>query len=135
MKKIAQTDWMIMGMIHVYKILDKTRQQDPNADLNDVDYDYLVDLQKRNIENPDSLSCAFPFVFEKVENASPHDNVHLGMMNVFHLLDKCQSCCNLNALDPKNLISSLVEELEDKDLYEHYDDLFIEVDSSLESLK
>ena len=129
MKKIAQTDWMIMGMIHVYKILDKTRQQDPDADLNDVDYDYLVDLQKRNIENPDSLSCAFPFVFEKVENASPRDNVHLGMMNVFAILgEKKEKGADMDDIDVPFLIEGLSEELENGDLIESYDDFFVGVE-------
>jgi len=135
MKTISSTDWMIMGMIHVYKILAKTREQDSDADLNDVDYEYLVEIQKRNIENPSLLTSTFPFVFEKGENVSSHDNVHSGMMNVFHILGETKLSCNLNKMNTEYLITGLVEELEDKELYGHYNDLFVEQDDSTEHFK
>ena len=61
MKKIAQTDWMIMGMIHAYKIIQKTKDEfSGDSSLNDIDFQYLVEMQKRNSEKHNFflvLSC------------------------------------------------------------------------------
>jgi hypothetical protein len=46
----SSEDWMIMGMIHAFKILDEVRKTD--NDLNDVDFEFLVEVQKRNLSNP-----------------------------------------------------------------------------------
>lgn len=127
-KEISETDWMIMGMIHTYKILDKTmKDKHGQHDMNDVDYVYLTEMQRRNIQNPIALSDEFPYVFLEI-NTSENDNVQIGMMNVFTLLDKQKNKGeNLNTLDCEFLINSLIEELESPELVERYDELFVKV--------
>ena len=138
-KEISETDWMIMGMIHAYKILGKTKaDMSLKADMNDVDYLYLVEMQRRNIESPSSISAEFPYVFLE-RNDSAHDQVHLGMMNVFKMLnEQKEKGQDLNELDSEYLVNSLTKEMENPDLIEAYDDVFVEVgrlDTDLEDLK
>ena len=129
-KEIDETDWMIMGMIHAYKIIQKTKDDldidGEVSDLNDVDYEYLVEMQKRNIENPTHLSEGFPFKFLE-GNTSAHDNVHVGMMNVFFLLDEQkEKNHDLNKIDTDFLVRNLVAELFEPSLYDGYDEYFQE---------
>tara|TARA_Y100000817_G_scaffold58652_1_gene43495 strand:+ start:106 stop:477 length:372 start_codon:yes stop_codon:yes gene_type:complete len=114
-----------MGMIHAYKIIQTTKEQDPENDLNEVDYSYLVEMQKRSILEPKHLSDKFPFVLTE-ENTSAHDNVNVGMMNVFHLLGerKSQGLC-LNDIDCEYLVNSLIPELSNVQIYLDYDNYFI----------
>ena len=138
-EKVTQTDWMIMGMIHAYKILGKTKdEQKDNANLNDVDYLYLTEMQKRNIENPSLLSAEFPYVFLE-ENSSAHDQVHLGMMNVFTMLDEQKvKGQDLNYLDVDYLVDSLTKEMDDSEIVSRYHELFQNVKNeqgNLEDLK
>ena len=122
--EIDETDWMVMGMIHAYKILEKTKSQDEEHDLNDVDYLYLVELQRRDIEKPSLISAEFPYMFQE-RNSSAHDQVHLGMMNVFTMLDQSKKNGeDLNTLNVDYLTKSLVEELENESLAESYDQFF-----------
>ena len=136
--EVAETDWMIMGMIHAYKIIQKTKEQDEECSLNDVDYPYLVELQRRDIEKPSLLSAEFPYVFQE-RNTSAHDNVHLGMMNVFTMLDEQkEEGKDLDTLDVSSLMQSLSCELENRDLVESYENIFVDVrreDLALEELK
>ena len=108
-KEISETDWMIMGMIHTYKILDKTmKDKSAEHDMNDVDYVYLTEMQRRNIQNPTALSDEFPYVFLEI-NTSENDNVQIGMMNVFTLLDNQKKKGeNLNTLDCEYLNDRLI---------------------------
>ena len=123
-EKVSQTDWMIMGMIHAYKILGKTKDEQDNANLNDVDYLYLTEMQKRNIENPSLLSTEFPYVFLE-ENDSAHDQVHLGMMNVFTMLDEQKTRGqDLNNIDVDYLVNSLSKEMNNVEIVSQYDELF-----------
>ena len=114
-----------MGMIHAYKIIQTTKEQDPENDLNDVEYPYLVEMQKRSIMEPKYLSGEFPFAFTE-ENTSAHDNVNVGMMNVFHLLGekKSDGIC-LNDIDCEYLVNSLIPELSNVQIYLDYDNYFI----------
>ena len=134
--EVAETDWMIMGMIHAYKIIQKTKEQDEECSLNDVDYPYLVELQRRDIEKPSLLSAEFPYVFQE-RNTSAHDNVHLGMMNVFTMLDEQkEEGKDLDTLDVSSLMQSLSCELENRDLVESYENFFVDVRrEGLEELK
>lgn len=134
--EVAETDWMIMGMIHAYKIIQKTKEQDEECSLNDVDYPYLVELQRRDIEKPSLLSAEFPYVFQET-NTSAHDNVHLGMMNVFTMLDEQkEEGKDLDTLDVSSLMQSLSCELENRDLVESYENFFVDVRrEGLEELK
>ena len=134
--EVVETDWMIMGMIHAYKIIQKTKEQDEECSLNDVDYPYLVELQRRDIEKPSLLSAEFPYVFQE-RNTSAHDNVHLGMMNVFTILDeKKEEGKDLDTLDVSSLMQSLSCELENRDLVESYENFFVDVRrEGLEELK
>ena len=113
-----------MGMIHAYKILNWTKLQSEGTDMNDVDYLYLVECQRRDIENPSLISAEFPYVFLE-RNSSAHDQICLGMMNVFTMLEqRKKEDDDLNTLDVDFLINSLVEELEEEGLAESYDDFF-----------
>ena len=119
---------MIMGMIHAYKCLEKTKSEDEESDFNDVDYLYLVELQRRNIEKSALISAEFPYMFLE-RNSSAHDQIALGMMNVFFLLDEQkQKGENLNDADFQFLEISLVSELSNPDLYLDYDKFFIHSD-------
>ena len=122
--EVVETDWMIMGMIHAYKVLGKTRSEREETDFNDVDYLYLAELQRRNIEKPALISAEFPYTFQE-RNSSAHDQICLGMMNVFTMLEqRKKEDDDLNTLDVDFLINSLVEELEEEGLAESYDDFF-----------
>ena len=127
--EVKTTDWMVMGMIHAYKILQKVSENfevgNEEDSLNEVDFQYLAELQRRDIENPSSLSEEYPYVF-KEENVSAHDNVHLGMMNVFTILGaKKEEGLDMDDMDVPFLIESLSEELENGDLVKSYDDFFV----------
>jgi len=136
--EVVTTDWMVMGMIHAYKIIQKASQAfDEEESLNDVDFPYLVELQRRDIENPSSLSAEFPYVF-KEKNTSAHDNMHLGMMNVFNLLgEQKEKGGDMDGIDVPFLIEGLSGELENADLLESYDDFFVDIErrEGLEELR
>ena len=122
--EVDDTDWMIMGMIHAYKCLEKAKSDNEESDMNDVDYLYLAELQRRNIEKPSLISVQFPHMFQE-RNSSAHDQMHLGMMNVFVILDeKKKKGYDLNTLNVDYLTNSLAEELDDERLAERYDDFF-----------
>ena len=130
--EVVTTDWMVMGMIHAYKILQKVSENfevgNEEDSLNEVDFQYLAELQRRDIENPSSLSEEYPYVF-KEENVAAHDNVHLGMMNVFTILgEKKEKGADMDDIDVPFLIEGLSEELENGDLIESYDDFFVGVE-------
>ena len=113
-----------MGMIHAYKCLEKTKSDHEEHDFNDVDYLYLAELQRRNIEKSALISAEFPYVFLE-RNSSAHDQVHLGMMNVFTMLDQSKKNGeDLNILNVDYLTKGLAEELENESLVESYDQLF-----------
>ena len=62
-------------------------------------------------------------------NSSAHDQISLGMMNVFVLLNQQkQKGENLNDADFQFLEISLVSELSNPDLYLDYDDFFVRSD-------
>ena len=139
--EVATTDWMVMGMIHAYKIIQKVSENfevgNEEDSLNEVDFQYLVELQRRDIENPSSLSAEAPYVF-KEENVLAHDNIHLGMMNVFNLLgEQKEKGADMDGIDVPFLIEGLSEELENGDLLESYDDFFVDVErrEGLEELR
>jgi len=119
---------MIMGMIHAYKCLEKTKSDHEEHDFNDVDYLYLAELQRRNIEKSALISAEFPYVFLE-RNSSAHDQISLGMMNVFTLLDEQkQKGKNLNDADFQFLETSLVSELSNPDIHLDYDNFFVRSD-------
>tara|TARA_Y100000588_G_C14265076_1_gene929466 strand:+ start:850 stop:1263 length:414 start_codon:yes stop_codon:yes gene_type:complete len=133
--EVKTTDWMVMGMIHAYKIIQKASKENEGCSLNDVDYSYLTELQRRDIEKPSLLSDEFPYFFEE-SNTSAHDNVHLGMMNVFTMLGKHKE--NGEDLDKMNvpfLVESLTEELENGDLVKSYDDIFVSIEKMADGIQ
>ncbi len=128
--EIDQTDWMIMGMIHAYKIIEKTKESDEEYSLNEVDFPYLIEMQRRDIEKPDLLSQSYPYIFEN-GNDSAHDQVHVGMMNVFHILhEQLQQGEDLNNLKIKFLINALTKEMLEPELVERYEDIFRQIDET-----
>ena len=69
---------------------------------------------------------------------SAHDNVHLGMMNVFNLLgEQKEKGADMDDIDVPFLIEGLSGELENGDLIESYDDFFVDVErrEGLEELR
>jgi len=117
-----------MGMIHAYKCLEKIKSELEEHDFNDVDYLYLAELQRRNIEKSALIGTEFPYMFQE-RNSSAHDQISLGMMNVFTLLDEQkQKGKNLNDADFQFLEISLVSELSNPDIYLDYDNFFIHSD-------
>ena len=102
-----------------------------------MNFPYLVELQRRDIENPSSLSAEFPYMF-KEKNTSAEDNIHLGMMNVFNLLDEQkEKGADMDGIDVPFLIEGLSEELENGDLLESYNDFFVDIEEreGLEELR
>ena len=133
--EISETDWMIMGMIHAYKIIEKTKESDEDYSLNDVNFPYLIEMQRRDIENPDSLSQSYPYVFENGNN-SAHDQVHVGMMNVFHILyEQLESGEDLDKIRTKFLVNQLTREMEEPELVERYEDVFLNIEDRNDELE
>ena len=64
-------DWVTMGVIHAFKVM-KAVQTEADVEHRDVilrfdqiDFDYLIDIQRRNLENP-SLFDNYDEMFIKV---------------------------------------------------------------------
>ena len=67
-------DWVTMGVIHAFKVM-KAVQTEADVEHRDVilgvweaDFDYLIDIQRKNLENP-SLFENFDEVFTKIMEA------------------------------------------------------------------
>tara|TARA_Y100001936_G_scaffold253727_1_gene320430 strand:- start:1665 stop:1904 length:240 start_codon:yes stop_codon:yes gene_type:complete len=68
----SPNDWVTMGVIHAFKVM-KAIQTEADVDHRDVilrfdqiDFDYLIDIQRRNLENP-SLFEHYDEIFIKLK--------------------------------------------------------------------
>ena len=138
-----------MGQLQAWKILQRTTEKGINSDdffvdLNDVKYDHLAERAKRDIENPNFLS-----LFDKHRDLSmrnylagkmglsAHDNVTLGMINVWNMLELAKQEADLNPINISQQIRECVDELEDKTALDEYDSVFgnLEEDIFFEDMK
>jgi len=65
---MTEEDWLILGMIHAFRSLSIVREQD--GDINDVDFEHLIEIQKRNLSDPDLAVIYHKFVINMEENSS-----------------------------------------------------------------
>ena len=80
---------MIMGMIHAYKIIEKTKESDEEYSLNEVDFPYLIEMQRRDIEKPDLLPKQDNGVIETTPILS-NDEGNLGNLQ-FKICPECSN--------------------------------------------
>ena len=57
-------DWITMGVIHAFKIM-KTTQERGKIGVWEADFDYLIDIQRKNLENP-SLFENYEEIFSRI---------------------------------------------------------------------
>jgi len=61
-------DWLLLGIIHAFRSISIVRKQD--GDINDVDFEYLIEIQKRNLSDPNLADAYHKFVVNVQENSS-----------------------------------------------------------------
>ena len=62
-------DWVTMGVIHAFKVMKAVQTEaDGKIGVWEADFDYLIDIQRKNLENP-SLFENFDEVFTKIMEA------------------------------------------------------------------
>ena len=57
-------DWVTMGVIHAFKIM-KATAEGGKIGVWEADFDYLIDIQRKNLENP-SLFDDYDEMFIKI---------------------------------------------------------------------
>ena len=57
-------DWITMGVIHAFKVM-KATAEGGKIGVWEADFDYLIDIQRRNLENP-SLFDDYDEMFIKI---------------------------------------------------------------------
>jgi len=65
---MTEEDWLILGMIHAFRSLSIVREQE--GSINDVDFVHLIEIQKRNLSDPDLADIYHKFVINMEENSS-----------------------------------------------------------------
>ena len=45
-------DWMILGMVRAFRAMNKVKNSKTENNLNDVNFEFLIEVQKRNLSNP-----------------------------------------------------------------------------------
>lgn len=58
-------DWVTMGVIHAFKVMKAVQTDADVGHIDEIDFDYLIDIQRRNLENP-SLFDDYDEMFIKV---------------------------------------------------------------------
>ena len=61
-------DWVLLGMIHAFRSLSIVRKQ--GRSINNVDFEYLIEIQKRNLSDPNLAEIYHKFVVNVQENSS-----------------------------------------------------------------
>tara|TARA_Y100000748_G_scaffold284302_1_gene265983 strand:- start:466 stop:678 length:213 start_codon:yes stop_codon:yes gene_type:complete len=61
-------DWLLLGMIHAFRSLSIVREQD--GDINNVDFEHLIEIQKRNLSDPNLADAYHKFVVNVREKGS-----------------------------------------------------------------
>tara|TARA_Y100000817_G_C16726054_1_gene485788 strand:- start:557 stop:769 length:213 start_codon:yes stop_codon:yes gene_type:complete len=64
---MTDEDWLILGMIHAFRSLSIVREQE--GSINDVDFEYLIEIQKRNLSDPYLADSYHKFVINVKENS------------------------------------------------------------------
>jgi len=57
-------DWITMGVIHAFKIM-KAIEERGKIGVWEADFDYLIDIQRKNLENP-SLFENYEEIFSRI---------------------------------------------------------------------
>ena len=57
-------DWITMGVIHAFKIMKATETRG-KIGVWEADFDYLIDIQRKNLENP-SLFENYEEIFSRI---------------------------------------------------------------------
>tara|TARA_Y100000996_G_C22228285_1_gene522553 strand:- start:300 stop:512 length:213 start_codon:yes stop_codon:yes gene_type:complete len=65
---MTEEDWLILGMIHAFRSLSIVREQE--GSINDVDFGKIIEIQKRNLSDPDLADIYHKFVINMEENSS-----------------------------------------------------------------
>ena len=65
---MTEEDWLILGMIHAFRSLSIVREQE--GSINDVDFVCLIEIQKRNLSDPDLADIYHKFIVNMEENSS-----------------------------------------------------------------
>ena len=58
--RISEEDWLILGMIHAFRSLSVVK--DEQGSINDVDFEYLIEIQRRNLSDPSLLEKYQQFI-------------------------------------------------------------------------
>ena len=45
-------DLVILGMVHAFRAMHEVKNSKTNNDLNNVNFEFLIEVQKRNLSNP-----------------------------------------------------------------------------------
>ena len=45
-------DWMILGMVRAFRAMNNAKNSKTENNLNDVNFEVLIEVQKRNLSNP-----------------------------------------------------------------------------------
>ena len=45
-------DLVILGMVHAFRAMHEVKHSKTNNDLNNVNFEFLIEVQKRNLSNP-----------------------------------------------------------------------------------
>ena len=61
-------DWLLLGMIHAFRSLSIVRKQ--GRSINNVDFEYLIEIQKRNLSDPHLADSYQKFIVNMQENSS-----------------------------------------------------------------
>ena len=61
-------DWLLLGMIDAFRSLSIVREQD--GDINNVDFEHLIEIQKRNLSDPNLADAYHKFVVNVREKGS-----------------------------------------------------------------
>ena len=54
-------DLVILGMVHAFKVMNEVKHSKTNNDLNNVNFEFLIEVQKRNLSNPDLI-----YLYQKI---------------------------------------------------------------------
>ena len=65
---MTEEDWLILGMIHAFRSLSIVREQE--GSINDVDFGKIIEIEKRNLSDPDLADIYHKFVINMEENSS-----------------------------------------------------------------
>ena len=45
-------DWIILGMVRAFRAMNNAKNSKTENNLNDVNFEFLIEVQKRNLSNP-----------------------------------------------------------------------------------